>query len=297
MLTAPAAALKRLLAEPGSIKVPCAYDGISALLIRQAGFGMTCLSGFETAAMTFGLPDTGYLTLTDMVDQMRRIARVVPGFPVLVDGETGYGAPANVRYTIFEHAKAGAAAIMIEDQEWPRRCPFLDGSRVIPRDDARMRIRAAVEACREAGILLLARSDARSSLGFEEAMIRIREFEDEGADMVVVEGIESEEELREFCRRARLPTIANQHPNIKTPMLSFERCQDIGLKMIGYHPMMPSAIRAMQETLDLLMRTGGYGNGPTLAGPRQVAELVGMRDYLAIEARYQVAREDASARA
>lgn len=286
MLTAPAAAMQRLLAEPGTIKVPCSYDGISARLIQQAGFPMTCLSGFEAAAMTFGLPDTGYLTLNDMVDQMRRVARAVPGFPVLVDGETGYGAPANVRYTVFEHAKAGAAAIMIEDQEWPRRCPFLDGSRVIGREEARLRIRAALEACREAGILLLARTDARSSLGFDEALARMRDFEDEGADMVVIEGIESEEELRVFCKEARMPTIANQHPGIKTPMLGFERCQELGLKLIGYHPMMPSAIRAMQENLALLKSTGGYGNGPPLMGPREVAEIVGLRDYLAVERRY-----------
>jgi 2-methylisocitrate lyase-like PEP mutase family enzyme len=104
--------------------------------------------------------------------------------------------------------------------------------------------------------------------------------------MVVIEGIESEAELVAFCRAARVPTIANQHPGIKTPMLGFERCQEIGLKLIGYHPMMPSAIRAMRANLALLMATGEYGDGPPLMGPREVAELVGLRDYLAIERRY-----------
>jgi 2-methylisocitrate lyase-like PEP mutase family enzyme len=104
--------------------------------------------------------------------------------------------------------------------------------------------------------------------------------------MVVIEGIESEAELVDFCRTARVPTIANQHPGIATPMLGFERCQEIGLKMIGYHPMMPSAIQAMRDTLARLKATGGYGNGPPLMGPREVAGIVGLADYLAIERRY-----------
>jgi 2-methylisocitrate lyase-like PEP mutase family enzyme len=284
-LTPAAAALRRLLDAPGEILVPCCHDGLSARLAKDAGFAMTFLSGFEAAAMAFGVTDTGYLTLSDLVEQMRRVARAAPGFPAIADAETGYGSAANVRYTVFEFARAGAAAVMIEDQVWPRRCPFLGGSNVIGREEARLRMRAAIEACREAGILLLARTDARSSIGFAEALSRIRMYQDDGADMVVAEGLESAAEMRDFCKAARVPTIQNQLPGIRTPFLGLAGCRAIGLKMIAYHPMMPRLVPVMQAVLKSLRDTGTYGEGP-LMGPRDVARILDYDQYLAIEKRF-----------
>lgn len=286
-LTPPARALRELLDGPDTLMVPCCYDGISVRLIQGAGFPMSLLSGFEAAAMSFGLPDTGYLSLPDLVEQMRRVARAAPGFPVIVDGETGYGSPANVRYTVMEHARAGAAGVMIEDQEWPRRCPWLGGSTVIPREEARMRIRAAVEAAGEAGVLVLGRTDAAASIGFEEALERCREFEVEGVDMMAMEGLESEQEIADFCSSVRVPTIANQHPGLKTPFLGFDRCRELGLKMLGYHPMMLTATKALQDALATLADTRGYEGAPPRLGLHEMADLVGFQHYLELEDRYR----------
>lgn len=283
----PAKKLKELLAGPEPLMAPCCYDGISARLIRDAGFPLSVMSGFEVAAMTFGLPDTGYLTLTDLVDQMRRISRVVPGFPVITDGETGYGNAVNVRYTVIEHARAGAAGVMIEDQEWPRRCPFLGGSRVIPREEARMKIRAAVEAARESGILILARTDARSSLGFEAALERCFDFQEEGADMIVAEALESEEEMLQFAKVMKIPTVTNAHPGLKLPFLPWERYKEMGFKVLGYHPMALTATRAMQNALRTLATKRNYDGAPPLVPQREMANIAGFEEYLVLEERYR----------
>jgi 2-methylisocitrate lyase-like PEP mutase family enzyme len=283
----PAQKLRNLLAGEKTLMVPCCYDGISARLICDAGFKLTVMSGFETAAMTFGLPDTGYLTLTDLVDQMRRISRAVPGFPVIVDGETGYGNAVNVRYTVIEHARAGAAAVMIEDQEWPRRCPFLEGSRVISRKEARMKIRAAVEAAKEVGILILARTDARASLGFQAALERCQDFQEEGADMIVAEALESTQEMQDFCAAMKIPTITNAHPGLTLPFLQSEKYQEMGFKLVAYHPMMLTATRAMQEALESLASKGNYDGAPPMVAHREMANIVGFEEYLLLEERYR----------
>jgi len=282
--------LRQLLAAPGLVQAPCCYDGMSARLIRDAGFPMACVSGFEAAAMSFGLPDTGYLTLTDLTDQMRRITRVVPDLPILADGETGYGNAANVRYTVLEYARAGAAVVMIEDQEWPRRCPFIEGSHVIPRKEARMRIRAAVEAAREAGILILARTDANASFGFDEGLERCLEFQEEGADMIVMEALRTEEEMANFCAALKVPTVTNQHPGIKTPFLTRERVHEIGFKIAAYHPMMLTATRAMQDALAALAADGNYDAAPPQVAFNDMLKLVGIPEYLALEARYEIGK-------
>lgn len=283
----PAQKLRELLAGPETLMVPCCYDGISARLIRDAGFKLSVMSGFEVAAMTFGLPDTGYLTLTDLVDQMRKISRTVPGFPIIADGETGYGNAVNVRYTVIEHARAGAAGVMIEDQEWPRRCPFLEGSRVISRKEARMKIRSAVEARKEVDILILARTDARASLGFKAALERCYDFQEEGADMVVAEALESEEEMRQLCKAVQIPTVTNAHPGLKLPFLPWEKYKEMGFKLVGYHPMMLTATRAMQDALRTLATKRNYDGAPPLVPHREMANIVGFEDYLALEKRYQ----------
>ena len=125
---------------------------------------MSFMSGFAVAATRLGIPDTGLISFAEMLDQLRNICNAVPGFPIVADGDTGYGNAVNVRRTITEYAKAGAVCVMIEDQLSPKKCGHFDGKQIISREEARLKIRAAVEAAREADILVLARTDAQVRL-------------------------------------------------------------------------------------------------------------------------------------
>src|SRR6185312_7143851 len=193
--------LRALLATNSIIRMPCAWDAISARMISQAGYGLTLMSGFSVSGSKMAMPDTGLISFGEMVDQLRLICEAAPELLVIGDGDTGYGNALNAQRTVREYARAGAAAIMIEDQVSPKRCGHTKGKQVIARDEARMKIRAAVDARREADadILILARTDARAVHGFDEALDRCRDFEAEGADIIFFEAPETETEMRRFC--------------------------------------------------------------------------------------------------
>src|SRR4051794_14885447 len=176
--------LRALLAQPRVLTVPTCFDALSARIALSAGFPAVFMSGFGVAAARYGVPDIGLVSFGEMVDQLRAICSAVPGMIVFADADTGFGNAVNVTRTVVEYAKAGAACIMIEDQVSPKRCGHFDGKQVISREDARMKVRAAVEAARAANILVLARTDARAVAGFDEALARCRDFADAGADIV-----------------------------------------------------------------------------------------------------------------
>ena len=277
--------LRRLLAGPDVLTVPTCFDALSARLGQQAGFPVGFMSGFGVAATRLGMPDAGLISFTEMVDQLRSICNATPGLPMIGDGDTGYGNAMNVRRTVIEYAKAGAACIMIEDQVTPKRCGHFEGKQVVSREEARMKIRAAVEAGREAGILILARTDARAVHGFEAALQRCRDFEEEGADIVFLEAPVSEQELRDFIRAMRQPTMANFAPGGKTPMLPQAVQKEIGVRLSVYHPMLFSAVRAMQDALAAL-HSGDAGKAPAMATFDEVKRAVGLPEHDALECRY-----------
>ncbi|HAI32745.1 MAG TPA: carboxyvinyl-carboxyphosphonate phosphorylmutase, partial [Thalassospira sp.] len=177
----PADALRALLATGDLITMPCCFDALSAKLIEQEGFGLTFMSGFATSAARIGEPDLGLMSYGEVLDQARNITDAV-SIPVIGDGDTGYGNAMNVRRTVTGFAKAGCAAVMIEDQLAPKRCGHTKGKEVVGRDEAFDRIKAAVDA-REAGadILILARTDARHQHGLSEAIDRAAKFKELGA--------------------------------------------------------------------------------------------------------------------
>jgi 2-methylisocitrate lyase-like PEP mutase family enzyme len=277
--------LRRLLAGPELLTVPTCFDALSARLGRQAGFPVGFMSGFGVAATRLGMPDAGLISFTEMVDQLRSICNATPDLPMIGDGDTGYGNAMNVRRTVVEYAKAGAACVMIEDQVTPKRCGHFEGKQVVSRDEARMKIRAAVEAGRDAGILILARTDARAVHGFEAALQRCRDFEEEGADIIFLEAPLSEQELRDFVRAMRQPTMANFAPGGKTPMLSEAVQKEIGVRLAVYHPMLFSAVRAIQDALAAL-RSGDAGKAPPAATFEEVKRAVGLSEHDALERRY-----------
>ena len=270
--------LKRLLNGNQLLMAPTCFDALSARLARDAGFPVGFMSGSAVSATRLGMPDTGLISLSEMADQLRNICSAVPGLPVIGDGDTGFGNAMNLRRTVWEYARAGAACIMIEDQVSPKRCGHFEGKQVVSREEARMKVRAAVETAREAGILVLARTDARAVHGFEAAMDRCRDFEEEGADIVFLEAPVSTDELREFSSLMRQPVMANIVEGGKTPCLNPDELKAMGVRLAVYHPMIFAAIKAMQDSL-IALRDGGGAVAPPVASFDEFKRIVGLPEY------------------
>ncbi len=280
----PAARLRRLLEGPGLTVMPCCFDALSARLIERAGFPLTFMSGFAVSAARLGLPDTGLISYAEMLDQGRNICAAV-SIPVIGDGDTGYGNPINVKRTVAGYAQAGFAAVMIEDQVWPKRCGHTRGKQVVERGEAVARIRAAVDA-RDAGadVLILARTDARATDGLEEALWRVQAFAEAGADILFLEAPTSEAEMRRFCAAVPGPKLANLVEEGETPVLPPRQLEEIGYTLAAYPlTLLSAAMRAMQESL-AAFRAGRHPEA--LLGFAELREIVGFDDYYAEESRY-----------
>ena len=192
-----AAAMKALLDQPGLQVMPGCGDGMDARLIAEAGFRTAFISGSSIAAMRLAMPDMDLLTFPEMADTVETVIAAAPDLLWLADGDTGYGNALAVQKTIRSYARRGAAAILIEDKAWPRPLGHSGAKLVIERGAAILRCRAAAQACREEGILLLARTDARTSRGFDEALSRLKAFVAEGADILFLDSPQSETEMSE----------------------------------------------------------------------------------------------------
>src|SRR6266699_311977 len=192
-----AAAMKTLLDQPGLQIMPGCGDGMGARLIEEAGFRTGFISGSSLAAMRLAMPDMDLLTFPEMADAVETVIAVAPNVLWLADGDTGYGNALAVQKTIRAYARRRAAAVLIEDKVWPRPLGHNGAKLVVESDAAILRCRAAAEACREEGILLLARTDARTLRGFDEAVTRLKAFVAEGADILFLDSPQSEAEIRE----------------------------------------------------------------------------------------------------
>jgi len=288
-IATPAQRLRHLLAEPGVEVMPGCYDAISAKLIAGAGFRVTFMSGFAVAAARLGMPDTGLISFTEMLDSLRNCCAGAGAVPLIGDGDTGYGNALNVQRTVIEYARAGAAGVMIEDQVSPKKCGHTRGKQVISRSEARMKIRAAVDARASSGadIVIMARTDSRAVHGFDDAMERCRDFEAEGADIIFLEAPETEDEMRRFCAAMTKPCMANMVPGGKTPILPPEKLQQVGYKLAVYPVMLiSSAIPAMQSTLEAL-RPGSKAAPPPAVTFTELQSVVGFPDYWSRETQYQ----------
>ena len=285
----PAAVLRALLAKPELAVMPCCFDALSARLIEQAGFDVTFMSGFAVSAARLGLPDTGLISYGEIVDTGRNICAAT-SIPVIGDGDTGYGNAVNVKRTVQGYAQAGFAAVMIEDQVWPKRCGHTRGKAVVARAEAVARIRAAADARdegREKGggdILILARTDARGTDGLDEALRRIEAFTEAGADILFLEAPKSEAEMRAFCAATDRPTLANMLEQGETPLLPPADLQEIGYSLAAYPlTLLSAAMKAMQDALASFKR----GEHPqNLLDWDSLREVVGFNAYDAEAERY-----------
>lgn len=283
----PAARLRHALQQPGMLLMPCCFDALSARLIHEAGYPLSIMSGFAVSAAHLALPDTGLISYAEMLHELQSICAAVPDLLIIGDGDTGYGNAVNVRRTVAGYARAGAAGIMIEDQISPKRCGHTQGKQVVSRGEARMRIRAAIDARAEADILVMARTDARAVHGFEEALARCGMFVEEGADIIFLEAPESEDEMRRFCSAIRKPCMANMVGGGATPMLAAEQLEAIGYKIAAYPLLLLSAaIHAMQSAL-IALAPGAHKPFPPQISFDELKRLAGFSRYYDLEQRYR----------
>ncbi|MDJ0893503.1 MAG: isocitrate lyase/PEP mutase family protein [Alphaproteobacteria bacterium] len=281
--------LRALLAQDALHVMPCCFDALSAKMIAQAGFPVTFMSGFAVSAVRLGLPDTGLISYGEIVDQGRNICSAV-SIPVIGDGDTGYGNALNVRRTVQGYARAGFAAVMIEDQLAPKRCGHTKGKAVVDRTEAFDRIKAAVDAREEGSdILILARTDARATHGLDEALSRAQQFAQLGADILFVEAPETEDEMRAVCREVPGAHMANLVEGGATPILPPDVLRDIGYRLAAYPlTLMSAAMNAMAAALDAF-KAGRHPDH--LMDFAELRRVVGFDDYYEAELRYANPRE------
>jgi len=225
------AALRALVAKKQGLVVPGAFDGISARLVQDAGFPAVYMTGYGTAASRLGLPDLGFAGLGEMADHARNLAAVLD-VPLIADADTGYGNALNVRRTVQAYEAAGVAALHIEDQITPKRCGHLSGHQIVPRGEFVGKIRAAVEARTDPDLLVIARTDAISAVGLDEALRRGEAAAKAGADVLFIEAPRTEAQVEQIARALDTPLLYNYAPGGRSPLLPFARLRELGFAII-----------------------------------------------------------------
>ena len=268
---------------------PGAADALTARLIAKHGFEAIYMTGAGTTAVRLGMPDVGLLSMDEMVDNAQRIAEASQ-LPLIADADTGYGGPLNVQRTVRAYERAGAAAIHIEDQQWPKRCGHLAGKSVIPAEEMVAKIRAGLDARRDKDFVLIARSDALAVEGYERTLERCKRYEEAGADMIFLEAPSKMEHLAAIPKTFRKPTLYNMASSGKTPFLSIDEIGKLGFKLVIYPNFaLLSAITAITRTLTELKRTGSIAEvSKEIASFQDFFNLVGMREVQEAEAKYGV---------
>jgi 2,3-dimethylmalate lyase len=252
-----AARLRALLESGETIVAPGAFDPLAARLVEEAGFPAVYMTGFGTSAALLGRPDVGLLTMTEMVDNARRIADCVD-IPVIADADTGYGNPLNVIRTVGAYEAAGVAAIHLEDQVAPKKCGHMEGKLVIPAGEMAQKIRAAVEARTRPDFMIIARTDARAVEGLERALDRARLYREAGADALFIEAVTSEDEAAEAARAfPDVPLLFNWAEGGKTPPISLDRLRELGYRIVIFPiSTLLAATAAMRRVLGEIARSG-----------------------------------------
>jgi 2-methylisocitrate lyase-like PEP mutase family enzyme len=242
-----ASELRERLRLGGILTAPGAYDCITARMIEQAGFGAIYMTGAGTAA-ALGYPDYGLVTMSEMVENAGRIAMAVKA-PVIADADTGYGNEVNVTRTVREYEQRGVAGIHIEDQGFPKKCGHLENKAIVPLEDYLAKIRAAADARRDRDFVIIARTDARAVLGFEEAIRRANASLDAGADMAFVEAPESLEEVAAVPRLVHGACLLNMVWRGKTPDVSIDEAETMGYKLAILPVLLFNAVVGVCDTM------------------------------------------------
>jgi 2-methylisocitrate lyase-like PEP mutase family enzyme len=267
-----------MLARPGFVVMPAVWDGLSAKLAASAGFETAFLSGSCVAASRLGGPDLDLISFAEMLDSFNMVRGAAPQTMVLADGDHGYGNAMNVQRTVRAYGRAGAAAILIEDKITPRALTAA-GKPCLPREEARMKIRAAVAAAKESGILILARTDCRPTQGIDEAVARIEMYVQEGADILFLDSPADNGEIRRAVQAAAgQPSFAVLSPGAPRATPSQTEAAELGFK-IGTYPtgMLSPAAAGMKAGLAALI--AGEAEAASALPPAELRATLGYADY------------------
>jgi len=273
------AAFRAALASGRLLRLPGAFNPLSARLIEQKGFEGVYVSGAVLSA-DLGLPDIGLTTLTEVAARAGQIARVTD-LPALVDADTGFGEPMNVARTVQVIEDAGLAGLHLEDQVNPKRCGHLDGKAVVDTNTAIKRIRAAVEARRDPNFLVMARTDIRGIDGLEAAVTRAKQLVDAGADAIFPEAMASLEEFAAIRAAVDVPILANMTEFGKSELFTNQQLEDVGVNIVIYPvSLLRLAMGAAERGLDTIIAEGSLASAvPTMQTRARLYELVDYEGY------------------
>jgi len=278
--------LRKMLAAERGVLLPGAANALTARIIADLGFKAIYLTGAGLTNMHLGLPDLGFMDLSQLVEHTMAI-RNISNLPIIVDADTGFGNALNVRRSVTMLERAGASAIQIEDQVMPKRCGHFDGQELIPAAEMVNKVKAAVDARRD-GVLIVARTDARAAEGFDQAIDRASRYIEAGADMTFVEAPQTIEELRKIPKLLGVPQILNMVVGGKTPITDVTAAADMGFAFVLYaNAALQGAIKGMQLALTQLRDHGSLNEAQgILATFSERQRLVDKPTYDALGARY-----------
>ncbi len=281
-------ALKAAIARKDFVLAPGIYDLISALIADRMGFAALYVTGYGTVASSLGLPDAGIATYSDMIARIAQMARMTET-PIIADADTGYGGLLNVRHTVRGYEAAGVSAIQLEDQVFPKKCGHTPTRQVVPSVEMVRKIQVAVDSRQSEDFLVIARTDARTAHGLDEAIRRAVAYGEAGADLIFVESPESTEEMARIGREIDRPLIANMVNGGRTPLLSADELQALGFA-VAIHPAAGflSAAAALQTAYADLKANGINTDRTELYSFADFNQLIGFEDVWAFDQRYAV---------
>ena len=280
--------LKQMLARREFIVAPGVFDAMSALIANKVGFGAVYASGYWLTASYLGLPDAGLATYTDMLNRVSLVVSKSRA-PVIADADTGFGGLLNVQHTVRGYEQVGAAAIQIEDQQFPKKCGHTPYRRVIPTDEMVAKIRVAVATRSDPDFLIIARTDSRSALGLQEAIERGRAFAAAGADIVFLESLQSTEEMRLACKSIAAPMLANMSDGGKSPIRSAAELRELGYACAIFPAMAALAANAAVENAMRVLAQHGTSVSPNvpLFAFDEFCRMVGFEEVWAFEEKWK----------
>ena len=279
--------LRVLVEARKGLLVPGAFNALSAKVIADLGFEAIYVTGAGVTNMWFGMPDQGFMGLHEIADHTARIRDAVD-VPLLVDADTGFGNALNVRHTVRVLERAGADCIQLEDQVAPKRCGHFSGKEVISTEEAVAKIKAAVDARHDPDFLVMARTDAAATLGFEAAVERAQKFAEAGADILFVEAVTKPEEVRALPQRLKQPQLMNMVIGGRTPIFNADQLGELGYGIVLYaNAALQGAVAGMQKALPVLRDEKEVQEGSGLVTPfAERQRLVGKPEWDALEQRY-----------
>ena len=279
--------LRQLVEARRGVLVPGAFNALSAKIIEDLGFEAIYVTGAGVTNMWFALPDQGFMGLHEIAEHTARIRDAVE-LPLIVDADTGFGNALNVRHTVRVLERAGADCIQLEDQVAPKRCGHFAGKEVVSTEEAVAKILAAVDARTDPDLLIMARTDACATQGFEAAIERAQKFGEAGADLLFVEAVETADEIRRLPRLLQKPQLMNMVIGGKTPIFGTDELGQLGYGIVLYaNAALQGAVAGMQKALTVLRDTRRIDEDPALVALfKERQRLVGKPEWDALEKRY-----------